>query len=304
MQVSEATITVKLVVISSWSKIKMLKELIISMRPHQWYKNLVIFVGIVFSLNLLSFTLWPKVLLAFAVFCMLSGSEYIVNDILDVEKDRKHPKKCKRPIASGALKVKYALPFTIILTIVALIVASLINLEFLLVSIAYFVLVLLYSTFLKNIVIIDILTISVGFVIRAVAGCLAIKVFVSPWLIICAFLLALFLAIGKRKHELVLMNKEAKQHRKVLGKYSKDFLEQMLTISAASLIMAYSLYTFLTGKVYMMITLPFAFYGLFRCYFLIESKNFGGEPELIFKDKGLLIGAVLWILLIAVILYV
>lgn len=281
----------------------MLKELIVSMRPHQWYKNLVIFVGAVFSLNLLSFNLWPKVLLAFAVFCLLSGCEYILNDVFDMENDRKHPKKCKRPIASGALKVKYAISFAAALMIGTLIAASLINLEFLLISIAYVVLVLLYSALLKNIVIVDVLAISVGFVIRAIAGCLAINVFVSPWLIICAFLLALFLAAGKRKHELALMNQDAKQHRKVLEKYSENFLDKILTVSACSLIMAYSMYTFLRKDGSMMITIPVAIYSVFRYLFLVENRTFGDEPELVFKDKGMLFSVILWIAIVLVLLY-
>ncbi|UCE73005.1 MAG: decaprenyl-phosphate phosphoribosyltransferase, partial [Methanomassiliicoccales archaeon] len=209
----------------------MIAELIISMRPKQWYKNLIIFVCIVFSKNLLSFDLWFNIISAFAIFCLLSGSEYLINDILDREKDRKHPRKRKRPIASGTLKISHASVFAVIFIILAFAGAYLINTWFLLISIAYFVLILSYSLLLKHLIIVDLLVISIGFVIRAVAGCLAIDVFISPWLIICAFLIAMFLALGKRRHELILLGGEAKKHRKILQGYTSEMLDQMINIS-------------------------------------------------------------------------
>lgn len=281
----------------------MITEIIITMRPKQWYKNLVIFVGIVFSLNLLNFQMWLDVISAFAIFCMLSGSEYIINDIIDVEKDRKHPKKCKRPIASGKLKVSHALLFAIILIIVAGGGAYLINTQFLSVSITYFLLILSYSLFLKHLIIVDILVISIGFVIRAIAGCLAINVFISPWLVICAFLLALFLALGKRRHELILLAENAKEHRRILEGYSVEMLDQMMSITTGALIVSYSLYTFLTDNICMMFTIPLVIYGLFRYLFLVHSKNIGEEPEMLFKDKGMVICMVLWVVLVVLILY-
>lgn len=273
------------------------------MRPKQWYKNLVIFIGIVFSLNLLNINLWVDVVSAFIIFCILSGSIYIVNDILDVEKDVKHPKKSKRPIASGNLSVIPALAFSLITIFLALGWAYLINLNFFTISVIFFLLILTYTFLLKEIVIVDIMVISVGFVLRAIAGALAIGVFVSPWLIICAFLLALFLALGKRRHELVLLEIHAKDHRRILEGYSMEMLDQMINITTASLIMSYSLYTFFTGKIYMMITIPFAFYGLFRYIYLVHTKNIGGEPEMIFKDKGMVLSIVLWVLLVVLVLY-
>jgi len=168
------------------------------MRPKQWYKNILIFVGIVFSLNILSISLWIDVILAFIFFCMLSGSEYIINDILDVENDRQHPIKCKRPIASGELKIAHALLFSLILIVIALSGAYLINLKFFGISVLFLLSTLTYSIWLKQIILVDALMISTNFVIRAVAGCLAVDVSISPWLIVCAFLLALFLTFGKR----------------------------------------------------------------------------------------------------------
>ncbi|HEC67573.1 MAG TPA: decaprenyl-phosphate phosphoribosyltransferase [Candidatus Desulfofervidus auxilii] len=281
----------------------MIKEIIVTMRPKQWYKNFVIFAGIIFSLNLMNFQMWLDVISTFAIFCTLSGSEYIINDIIDVEKDRKHPKKCKRPIASGKLKVSHALLFAIILIIVAGGGAYLINTQFLVVSITYFLLILSYSLFLKHLILVDILVISIGFVIRAIAGCLAINVFISPWLVICAFLLALFLALGKRRHELILLAENAKEHRRILEGYSVEMLDQMISITTGALIISYSLYTFLADNNYMMLTIPLVIYGLFRYLFLVHAKNFGGETEMIFKDKGMVICMVLWAVLVVLILY-
>ena len=234
---------------------------------------------------------------------MLSGSEYIINDILDIEKDRKHPTKRKRPIASGKLKKSYALLFAFVMVICAMGGAYAINESFFVISISYLLLILLYSLVLKYLIIVDLLVISIGFVIRAVAGCLAVNVFISPWLIICAFLLALFLALGKRRHELVLLGEEAKGHRKILEEYSTEMLDQMIGITSGALIISYSLYTFLADDSYMMFTIPFAVYGLFRYLFLVHAKNFGGETEMIFKDKGMVVCLVSWAILVVVILY-
>lgn len=282
----------------------MLREILITMRPKQWYKNLVIFIGIAFSLNLLNFSLWIDVVSAFVIFCLLSGTVYIINDILDVEKDRKHPKKCKRPIASGKLKPYQAIISSISLILIALVGAYLINTHFFIISLSFFLLMMLYSTYLKNFIIVDIIVISTGFVIRAVAGALAISVSVSPWLIICTFLLALFLALGKRRHELFLLGDKVKEHRESLESFSTEMLDQMIIITTSTLIMSYSLYTFFSGKLSMMVTIPFAFYGLFRYLFLIHSKNFGGEPEMLFKDKGMIASMILWALLVFLVLYV
>ena len=262
----------------------MLKALIISMRPKQWYKNLILFVGIVFSHNLFSFSMWFNIISAFTIFCMLSGGDYVINDILDVERDKRHPAKRKRPIASGRLKKSHAILFASTLIILALSGSYLINYLFFIVSIMFFFLHNAYTLFLKHIILVDVLTISINFVIRAIAGCLAISVLISPWLIICAFLLALFLALGKRRHELVLLGEEAKTHRKILEEYSTAMLEQMISITSGALIISYSLYTFLADNNYMMLTIPFAVYGLFRYLFLVHAKNFGGETEMIFKD--------------------
>ena len=181
--------------------------------------------------------------------------------------------------------------------------AYVINKSFFVISISYLLLILLYSLVLKYLIIVDLLVISIGFVIRAIAGCLAVNVFISPWLIICAFLLALFLALGKRRHELILLGEEAKGHRKILEEYSTEMLDQMISITSGALIISYSLYTFLADNSYMMLTIPFAIYGLFRYLFLVHAKNFGGETEMIFRDRGMVLSMILWAVLVVLILY-
>jgi 4-hydroxybenzoate polyprenyltransferase len=222
---------------------------------------------------------------------------------MDKEMDKRHPRKAQRPIASGALKVSQAYSFAVLFIILSFFGAYLINRSFLIISVIFFLFILSYSAFLKHFIIVDILVISIGFVLRAIAGGLAISVSISPWLILCAFLIALFLALGKRRHELVLLRKDAKNHRKILGGYSTEMLDQMITITTATLVMSYSLYTFLADNQYLMATIPFAIYGIFRYLFLIHRKDIGGEPEMLFKDIGMLLSMGLWVLMVVSILY-
>ncbi|MCS7118786.1 MAG: decaprenyl-phosphate phosphoribosyltransferase [Archaeoglobaceae archaeon] len=210
--------------------IRMLKDLFISMRPQQWYKNFLVFAALVFSKNLLDLELLKLTILGFIAFCLASSSQYIFNDILDREKDKRHPKKCKRPIASGKISLPIAIAFSAILLIFSILISLLLNFWFLMAIISYLILNSLYSAFLKNLVLFDVLTISAGFVIRAISGCFIINVLISPWLILCTFLLAIFLALGKRRHELILLEENAKKHREVLGLYSKEAVDQMLSI--------------------------------------------------------------------------
>lgn len=281
----------------------MLKQILFSIRPLQWYKNLIIFIAIVFSQNITSVSMWIDSITAFIIFCLLSGSVYLINDIIDIEKDRQHPNKRKRPIASGKLKRSQASFVALLLVIASFYCAFLLNALFGLVSVFYFVLFLMYSIWLKHTVIVDVLTISIGFVLRAMAGAIAIAVIISPWLVICTFLFALFLALGKRRHELVLLGNNASNHRKILDEYSVPMLEQMISITTSSLIVSYSLYTFLTDNYYMMLTIPFAIYGLFRYLHLVHSSEFGGEPEMLFKDRPTLINMIAWMTFTIFILY-
>ncbi len=281
----------------------MLKALIISMRPQQWYKNVIIFIGLVFSYNLLNTKMYVPVIAAFIIFCLLSGSVYILNDIKDIEKDRIHPKKKLRPIASGELSIKVALPFSIIAIPVLVYFSFSLNFWFGAIATLYLIQNILYTFALKDIPIVDILVVAFGFVLRAVAGAVVISVDVSPWLIICTFLLAILLAAGKRRHEVMVLDDAAK-HRKSASNYSVEFLEQILNVTTSSLLVSYLLYTFFTGNYSMMLTIPFAFYGVFRYLQLVHVKNFGDNPELVLKDLPSIVNMILWSLTAIIALYV
>jgi len=256
-------------------------------------------VGIVFSANILNVSMWSTVILAFIFFCMLSSGEYLINDVIDRGRDGKHPVKCKRPIAAGQLKVPHALAGAALLIVLALTGSYLlINIEFLIISASYVVLALLYSLILKRIVIADVLVISIGFVIRVSAGCLAINFSPSSWLVGCVFLLALFLALGKRWSELVVLSDEAENHRESLSGLSTRMLEQLTGITTGVLIVSYMLYTFFSQYNAMLITVPFVIYGLFRYLYLVHQKEVGAAPEEIFTDKAILIDFGIWILLV------
>lgn len=243
--------------------------------------------------------MWGTVVLAFIYFCMLSSAEYLINDICDRERDRTHPLKSQRPIASGQMKLSYALLFALILVGFSLLGAYFtINLDFLIISASYLLLILLYSLVLKRIIIADVLVISAGFVIRAVAGAVAIDVTVSLWLIICTLLLALFLALEKRWHELTTLAENAEAHRSSLSRYSPKMLEQMIGITTGALIVSYLVYTFFARSVAMPLTAPFAIYGLLRYTYLVHRKSLGGDPEVIFRDKAMLINLGIWGLLV------
>jgi len=243
------------------------------------------------------------VIAAFAIFCVVSGATYMVNDVADIHRDRKHPRKCRRPIASGAISVPTALVFAILLLAVAIWGSFRLNTGFGGLVVAYLALTLSYSAVLKHIVIIDLLTIAALFVIRAVAGAIVIGVAISSWLLLCTTLLALFLGLAKRRSELLTLEDGGLEHRKTLGEYSAPMLDQMLSVTASTTLMAYCLYTFTavslsTGKPHpaMMITIPFVVYGLFRYLLLIQSKNVGGSPELVLlEDKPMLLNVVLYV---------
>jgi len=229
----------------------------------------------------------------------------LINDIFDRERDQKHPVKSQRPIASGQLKVSHAFLLASLLIVLALVGTYLtVNLNFLIISASYVLLVLLYTFIFKHLVIVDILVVSSGFVVRSVAGCLAINVFISPWLIICTFLLALFLALEKRWHELVILSDDAETHRPTFSEYSTKMLEQLIGIITGVTIVSYLMYTTLAGNYAMVVTAPFAIYGLFRYLYLVHQKGLRAEPEIVLKDKAILINLGVWgLLVISIILY-
>lgn len=287
----------------------MLWGLVVSLRPRQWVKNLFVFGGLVFSQRLFTASVWPA-LGAFAIFCALSGAIYLFNDVADRDKDRLHPSKRERPIASGLLAIPAALGSAIMLIVVGLAAAAALSPSFAVVALTYVGLLSLYSVALKHVVIVDVLTVAIGFVLRAIGGALAIGVDISGWLLICTILIALFLALGKRRHEYLTLEGEAARHRPILAEYSAGLLDQMIAVVTASTVTAYALYTMSPETVarfhtqLLPATLPFVLYGIFRYLYLLYRRQLGGNPsELLLNDRALLVNTVGWILAVLLIIY-
>jgi 4-hydroxybenzoate polyprenyltransferase len=267
------------------------------MRPRQWTKNLVVFAGLIFSRNIGNWSMQWKVWATFIAFCAVVGAGYILNDILDRENDRVHPTKKFRPIASGRLGIGKAGMVAASLVIVTLAACYFVDPYLPLFLAAYLVLQVAYALLLKHLVIIDVLAISGGFVLRATAGAEVIHVSISAWLLICTMLLALFLALAKRRAELVLLEDEASSHRRNLEHYSIALVDQMTAVTASATLVSYALYTFTVFDQSrgMMITIPFVLYGIFRYLYLVHKELKGGSPEqILLTDKPLLIDIMLW----------
>jgi 4-hydroxybenzoate polyprenyltransferase len=282
----------------------------VSLRPKQWTKNLFVFAGILFSQNLLNASLLLKTVAAFIIFCVLSGAMYIINDLTDLEQDRDHPVKSRRPIASGKLERDQAVLTAIILVPISLALSYCVAPSLFLVSLAYFLLQLSYSFALKHIVILDVFAIACGFVLRVVAGGVVVAAEISPWILICTILLSLFLALNKRRHELVALGESAKTYRQVLAEYSPYFLDQMIAAVSASTVVAYALYTVSDetvkkfGTQNLVFTIPFVLYGIFRYQYLVHQKGEGGSPEsMLVSDVPLLVDVFLWVLAVGIVLY-
>ncbi|HEY7518164.1 MAG TPA: decaprenyl-phosphate phosphoribosyltransferase [Methylomirabilota bacterium] len=287
----------------------MLWGLLASLRPRQWVKNLFVFGGLVFSQRLFTSSVWPA-LGAFAIFCALSGAIYLLNDVADREKDRLHPRKRERPVASGLLSVPVALAGAAVLIVAGLAAAVALSPGFAVVALAYVGLLSAYSAVLKHVVIVDVLTVAIGFVLRAVGGALAIDVEISGWLLICTILLALFLALGKRRHEYLALEDNAARHRPILAEYSAGLLDQMIAVVTASTVTAYALYTMSPETVakfdtrLLPATLPFVLYGIFRYLYLLYRRQLGGNPsELFLNDRALLLNTIGWIVAVLLIIY-
>jgi 4-hydroxybenzoate polyprenyltransferase len=289
--------------------VRLVLPLLASLRPRQWVKNLFVFAGVIFSQQLLTPRIWPA-LAAFAIFCGLSGSVYLFNDVMDADKDRLHPAKRLRPIASGALPAGTAVGFGVLLLAGCLVAAFKLSTAFGLVALCYGALLTAYSVWLKHVVIVDVLTVSAGFVLRAVAGAVAVDVEISGWLLICTILIALFLGLGKRRHEYRSLTGDAAAHRPILADYSEGFLDQMISVVTASTVTTYALYTMSPETVakfhtrLLPLTLPFVLYGIFRYLYLLYRRDLGGNPsDLLVTDRGLLLDALLWMVATLVIIY-
>lgn len=288
---------------------KTLRALIKTMRPQQWLKNILIFAALVFDGKLGVIPDLVRTSIGFLLFCLVSSAVYIINDLADVEADRLHPKKRYRPIAAGVLPLSVARAAAVVIVGLSFSLAYLLSPTFTLVLLSYFLLNLAYSKWLKHVPIIDVFVLASFYVLRVVAGLTIIHVArFSPWLYVVTTLLALYVGFGKRRAELALLAEEANSHRKVLDGYTIPLLDQFITIVSAATIGAYSLYTFsavnLPENHAMMLTIPFAIYGIFRYLYLVQIKQGGGAPEEeLFRDRPLQIAIVLWGLAVVLILY-
>jgi 4-hydroxybenzoate polyprenyltransferase len=293
--------------------LKQLYYVVKSMRPSQWTKNLVIFAGLVFSRNLFNQELAVKSFEAFVVFCILSGMIYLINDVADIEKDKLHDRKKERPLPSGRLKVPVAVVASIVGTVLGLYLAWWIGREFFTVAAIFLALNTVYSFALKRVVLLDVMSISISFVLRAIGGVEALvgvdpTIELSPWLLICTLFLSLFLAFCKRRHELVTM-RNAHNHRKSLQEYSPALLDQLVGITAGGSLLAYSLYTIWPdtvdkfGTTNLVYTLPLVMLGVMRYLYLVYNKQKGGSPsDLLLHEKFLFITVLAWVLLVIAIL--
>ncbi|MGD9400892.1 MAG: decaprenyl-phosphate phosphoribosyltransferase [bacterium] len=286
-----------------------------SMRPLQWSKNLVVLAALMFSRNLFNPEMALRSLEAFGVFCLLSASIYIFNDVRDYERDRVHPVKSGRPIASGSIPRSGALIFGVLLGLGGLVLASLLGTGFFRAGLVYYFLMIVYSLGLKNAVVLDVLIISIGFVLRAIAGVEVLKaiqpgVLISPWLLVCTLFLALFLGFNKRRHEVTLLSEEAARHRKSLDDYTVEFLDAVIAVVTAATVIAYSIYTIWPATVAkfntagLIYTVPFVVYGLFRYMHLVIVKHRGGSPsEILASDVPLVVDIILWLVVAGLVLY-
>lgn len=286
---------------------KLILLFIKELRPKQWTKNLLVFAALIFTIPNITVNMFYAAVAGFILFSFVSGAVYILNDLVDLELDQQHPTKKNRPMASGDLPPAIAVSAGSILLLVSLVASYYLNIWFGLILTIYFVLNVAYSFYLKNIVIIDVMVIATGFVLRAAGGAYVINVAMTPWFIICTMLLALFLAISKRRHELTLVEQAGGtegDYRVVLNSYSTRLLDEMNSIVTTATIISYALFTFTSGRTLnLMWTIPLVIYGIFRYLYLIHIENKGGQPdEILLKDKPILITVLLYTVLLVVIL--
>lgn len=280
------------------------------MRLQQWVKNLLLFAALIFSRHLFIISDVILTCIGFFVFSIVSSGVYIFNDVIDLEKDKLHPIKSKRPLPAGKLSPEIALTVSTVLAFVGVLAGFLLKQSFGVILLLYVGINVLYTIKLKEIVILDVMTISAGFVLRVTAGALLINVSISEWLLLCTVLLSLFLGFSKRRHELTLLETHANEHRIVLQSYSPYFLDQMIGIVTATTVMSYMLYTVSEetvskfGTTHLIYTVPFVLYGIFRYLYLVHKKEEGGDPtKVFFTDKPLLVNVFLWILVASMIIY-
>ena len=280
-----------------------------TLRPKQWIKNVFVFAPLVFDQKLLNWPLLAKTVAAFVLFCMISSTVYIINDLADLEKDKQHPKKRNRALPSGQLKPWFAVVSAVGILAVCLPLSFWLHAYFGAIVLAYFALNLAYSFILKHMVIIDLMVVASGFVLRVAAGVVVAEAErFSPWLYVCIIFLALFMVIGRRRHELILLANGANTHRKILEEYTIGYLDEMSHVVSTGAIISYSLYTFSADNLptnhSMMLTIPFVIYGLFRYQYMIHVKGEGGAPEMmVYSDLPFLVNGLLYALVVVLIMY-
>ena len=289
---------------------KTLDSLIKTMRPAHWIKNLLVFAGLIFAEKIGDWHLSWLAFKAFLIFCLLSSAVYLINDVLDRECDRGHPLKKERPLASGKLSPGSCILTAMILALAALLWALALDVPFFTVGLSYFLLNVIYTVKLKHLVIVDVMTVAVGFVLRVLAGTVVIGVETSHWIMICTCLLSLFLGFAKRRHELVFLQSGAPTHRDVLVQYSPYFLDQMISVVTPSTLICYVLYTLSedtvahVGSRNLLFSVPFVMYGIFRYLYLIHERKGGGDPtRVLLTDISLLCAVVCWLAVVALVLY-
>ncbi|MDF3821652.1 decaprenyl-phosphate phosphoribosyltransferase [Leptospira sp. 96542] len=280
------------------------------MRIPQWIKNLILFAGLIFSKKVFEVPSLTKVSLAFVCFSLVASCQYVFNDFLDQKEDAKHPEKKHRPLASGKLDSGIALAITLIILPIALVGSYLLSAEFFYLTLFYLCFNMLYSKVLKHIVILDVMSISIGFVLRAIAGAIVIGVQFSQWLILCTFMLALFWGFSKRRGEINILKSDAGKHRKILEEYSIEFLDLMMAVVAGLTLVSYVMYSVSAdtakslGTPYMVYTVPVVVYAIFRSLYIIYIKNMGHDPtRAILTDRSVLISGIIWFVLILFLMF-
>lgn len=293
-----------------------LRHLVAATRPRQWAKNLLLYLAFLFTLGEHNsdgladeFSLIVRVTVAFVLFCLITGAIYLFNDAADAQEDRLHPIKRHRPIASGQLKPTLAVVVASLMGVTGITCSFVLDMKFGILSGVYFALMLSYNFVLKDVVILDVLSISAGFVLRAAAGALAIDVPISPWLYVVTSLGALMIALGKRRSEISVLGEQGTSHRPALKDYTLPLVDQLMAVVAPAAVVAYTLYTFTADNLpknnAMMLTIPFVLFGIFRYLFLLHKRNLGGAPEdILFTDRPLLINIVLWLATASIILII
>ncbi|MCU0824597.1 MAG: decaprenyl-phosphate phosphoribosyltransferase [Leptospira sp.] len=280
------------------------------MRLPQWIKNSILFAGLIFSKKVFEVPSFTRVLIAFLLFSLVASCQYVFNDFLDRNEDAKHPEKKYRPLASGELDSGIALSITGVILPIALVGAYILSPAFFYLTVFYLIFNILYSKILKHIVILDVMSISIGFVIRAIAGALVIGVQFSQWLLLCTFMLALFWGFSKRRGEINILQSDAKKHRKILEEYSLEFLDLMMAVVASLTLVSYVMYTVSQetaknlGTPNMIYTVPIVVYAIFRSLYIIYIKNMGHDPtKAILTDRSVLLSGLTWLVVVLFLMF-